>query len=107
MGINMEMQEFWSFVINALLFFFAYKIGQVSVWMKIGQIHKAEIQNRITEVKLPGQRPVITVEEINGIFYAYDGNDFLAQAKSADELGRAIADRFPTKYHLAKVEIKA
>ena len=98
MGINMEMQEFWSFVINALLFFFAYKIGQ---------IHKAEIQNRITEVKLPGQRPVITVEEINGIFYAYDGNDFLAQAKSADELGRAIADRFPTKYHLAKVEIKA
>jgi len=50
MGINMEMQEFWSFVINALLFFFAYKIGQVSVWIKIGQIHKAEIQNNRSKV---------------------------------------------------------
>lgn len=107
MGINMEMQDFWAFIINALMFFLAYKAGQASVWIRFGRIHREEIQSRIKEIKLPSQRPIITVEEINGIFYAYDGNDFLGQAKSADELGRAIAVRFPEKYHLAKVEIKA
>lgn len=102
----MEMQEFYSFLVNAFLFFLAFKVGQLSVWLKIGQQNRNDIQTKLEVVRQSGLRPVITVEEINGVYYAYDGNDFLAQGKSPDELGKLIATRFPEKYHLAKVEIK-
>lgn len=107
MGINMGMDEFWAFVVNALLFFLAFKAGQISVWIRIGMENKERIQARLQEVQPPSFRPVITIEEINGVYYAYDGNDFLAQGASPDELGHSIAQRFPNKYRLAKVEIKA
>lgn len=102
----MEMQEFYSFLVNAFLFFLAFKVGQLSVWFKIGQQNKEDVRTKLEAVRQTGVRPVITVEEINGVYYAYDGNDFLAQGKSPDELGKLIANRFPEKYHLAKVEIK-
>lgn len=102
----MEMQEFYSFLVNAFLFFLAYKVGQLSVWFKIGQQNRNDIQTKLEAVRQTSLRPVITVEEINGVYYAYDGNDFLAQGKNPDELGKLIANRFPEKYHLAKVEIK-
>lgn len=101
------MEDFWTFLINAFLFYLAFKIGQISVWVKLGMQQKEDIQVRLEEVKRTGVRPVITVEEINGIYYAYDGPDFLAQGTNPDELGRLIAQRFPNKYQLAKVEIKA
>lgn len=101
------MQDFWTVLVNALLFFLAYKIGQMSILFKIGQANRTEIEQRLAQVRVTGLRPVITVEEINGIFYAYDGNDFLAQGNTADELGKVIAQRFPNKYHLAKVEYRA
>lgn len=107
MGMTMGMDEFWTFVVNALLFFLAFKIGQISVWVKIGLQEKEDIRVRLEEVRRTGIRPVITVEEINGVYYAYDGSDFLAQGTSPDELGQLIAQRFPNKYKLAKVEIKA
>jgi hypothetical protein len=90
-----------------LLFFLAFKAGQISVWVKLGMQQKEDLQVRLEEVRRTGIRPVITIEEINGIYYAYDGSDFLAQGTNPDELGRLIAQRFPNKYHLAKVEIKA
>lgn len=102
----MEMQEFYSFLVNVFLFFLAFKVGQLSVWFKIEQQNRNDIQTKLKVVRQSGLRPVITVEEINGVYYAYDGNDFLAQGKSPDELGKLIANRFPEKYHLAKVEIK-
>lgn len=101
------MEDFWTFLINALLFFLAFKAGQISVWIKVGMQQKENVQVRLEEIRRTGIRPVITVEEINGIYYAYDGNDFLAQGTNPDELGRSIAERFPNKYQLAKVEIKA
>lgn len=103
----MEMQDFWTVLVNALLFFLAYKIGQMSILLKIGQANRTEIEQRLAQVRTTGLRPIITVEEIDGIFYAYDGNDFLAQGNTADELGKLIAKRYPNKYHLAKVEYRA
>lgn len=101
------MDEFWIFIVNALLFFLAFKIGQLSVWVKIGLNNREKIQKELETVRVTGIRPVITVEEINGIYYAYDGKDFLAQGKDPDELGRRIANRFPNKYAGSKVSIKS
>ncbi len=104
----MSMEELWPHIINGIFFYIAYKLGQMSVriQMKVGR-ESSQIQRDLEKVRLTGQRPTITVEEINGIYYAYDGNDFLGQGTSPDELGKTIADRFPNKYHLAKVTIKA
>jgi hypothetical protein len=107
MGINMDMNEFWTFLINAALFFLAFKLGQFSVYLKIHKLEPTEVQVKLEEVRKTGIRPVVTVEEINGIYYAYDGNDFLGQGSTPDELGSSIAQRFPNKYRLAKIEIKA
>lgn len=107
MAINMNMDELWTFLLNAMLFFMAFKLGQISVWAKMQAKDREIIQVKLEEVRKTGQRPIITVEEINGVLYAFDGNDFLAQGGTADELGRLIAQRFPNKYHLAKIEIKA
>lgn len=101
------MPDFWTVLVNALLFFSAYKIGQMSILFKIGQANRTEIEQQLAQVRTTGLRPIITVEEINGIFYAYDGNDFLAQGNTPDELGKFIAQRFPNKYHLAKIEYRA
>jgi hypothetical protein len=104
---TITMEDFWIFLVNALLFYLAYKVGQISVWVKSGLQQKEDIRVRLEEVRKTGIRPVITIEEINGAYYAYDGNDFLGQGTTPDELGRVIAQRFPNKYQLAKVEIKA
>jgi hypothetical protein len=101
------MDEYLSFIINALLFFLAFKAGQISMVARLDrrQIERAYANEpKITAVT---RRPVITVEEINGIYYAYDGNDFLAQGATPNELGSLIADRFPNKYASAKIDIKA
>lgn len=102
----MESTEIWSFLVNFLLFFLAFKAGQISVHVEMNQRSRNETSEKLAVIRRTGQRPVITVEEINGIFYAYDGNDFLAQGTSPDELGKTIANRFPNKYHLARIEIK-
>ena len=103
----MEAQQFWEFLVNAALFYMAYKLGQLSVRVQMNMDQRSEIQAKLAQVRSTGQRPTITVEEINGVFYAYDGNDFLAQGKSAAEVGHLIAERFPGKYKLAEVKIKA
>lgn len=100
------MEDFWTFLINAFLFYLAYKLGQVSAYFKLGTQKKEDMQLRLEEVRRTGIRPLITVEEINGIYYAFDGNDFLAQGRSPDELGISISNRFPNKYHMARIEIK-
>jgi len=103
----MESQDLIGILVNAMLFFLAYKIGQISMIIKMGQQNKPQIQQQLEQVRITGKRPIITVEEINGVFYAYDGNDFLAQGTSAAEVGHLIAARFPNKYRLAEVKIKA
>lgn len=103
----MEAQQFWEFLVNAALFYMAYKLGQLSVRVQMNMDQRSEIQAKLAQVRSTGQRPTITVEEINGVFYAYDGNDFLAQGITPDELGKLIAKRYPNKYHIAKIEIKA
>ena len=103
----MSMDEFWTFILNALMFYMAFKAGQISVLTKIGQQERTIMQTKLEEIRRTGQRPIITVEEINGVYYAFDGNDFLAQGTTPDEIGKLIAQRFPNKYVLAKVEIKA
>lgn len=102
----MNMEDIWPIIINALLFYFVFKIGQISARIQI-QTQQSIVQQNLAQVRLTGQRPVITVEEINGIYYAYDGNDFLAQGNSPTELGELIRNRFSNKYHLARVEIKS
>lgn len=102
------MDDFWTFIVNALLFYLAFKLGQITVWTRIGMNNRDAIQQRTQQATVsPLQRPVITVEEINGVFYAYDGVDFLAQGTNPDELGRLIANRFPNKYSSARIQIKA
>lgn len=103
----MEAQQFWEFLVNAALFYMAFKLGQLSVRVQMNMDQRSEIQAKLAQVRNTGQRPTITVEEINGVFYAYDGNDFLAQGITPDELGKLIAKRYPNKYHIAKIEIKA
>lgn len=101
----METQELVNFIVHALLFWLVYKIGQLHGG--VNAVRALRDQPQITDkIKLPGQRPIITVEEIDGVYYAYDGHDFLAQASSPDDLGRRIADRFPNKYHLAQIKVK-
>jgi len=102
----MESNEIWAFLVNAFLFFLAFKAGQLSVLVRFNQQKPIETSEKLAAIRRTGQRPIITVEEINGVFYAYDGNDFLAQGQSPDELGKSIANRFPNKYHLARIEIK-
>lgn len=101
------MDDFWTFIANAALFYLAFKLGQISVWTKIGQANKEDFRVQLQQVRQSGLRPIITVEQINGVYYAYDGNDFLAQGNTAEEIGQLIAKRYPNKYALAKVEIKA
>ena len=102
------MEELWPHIINCIFFYIAYKLGQMSVRIKMkADRESSQIQRDLEKVRLTGQRPTITVEEINGIYYAYDGNDFLAQGATPDEIGRSIAQRFPKKYALARVQIKA
>lgn len=101
------MDDFWTIIANAAMFYIVFKIGQISALVQRNQRSQTETQRQIEQIRITGQRPVITVEEINGIYYAYDGNDFLAQGPTPDELGRLIAARFPQRYHLARVEIKA
>lgn len=101
----METQEFVNFIVHALLFWLVYKIGQLHGG--VNAVRALRDQPQITDkIKLPRQRPIITVEEINGVYYAYDGNDFLAQGQTPDELGKLIANRFPNRYHLAKIEMR-
>lgn len=102
----MENQDVISFIVQAFLFWLVFKLGQIHGSART--VNEFGKRNTRTEtIQLPSRHPVITVEEINGIYYAYDGNDFLAQGPSPDELGRLIAARFPQRYHLARVEIKA
>ena len=102
------MEDLWPHIINGIFFYIAYKLGQMSVRIKMKVDHKSsQIQRDLEKVRITGQRLTITVEEIKGIFYASDCIDFLGQGKSPDELGKTIADRFPNKYHLAKITIKA
>jgi len=101
------MDEFWTFIINALFFFIAFKAGQISVLTKTGQKERTVMQIKSEEIRQTGQRPIIIVEKINGIYYAFDGNDFLAQGNTPDEIGKLIVQRFPDKYVSAKVEMKA
>jgi hypothetical protein len=102
----MESQDLVNFIFQVLLFWLAYKIGQIHGGVTTVRELRNQAQ-RTESIKLPRQRPIITVEEINCMFYAYDGSDFLAQASSPDDLGRKIAHRFPNKYHSAQIEIKA
>lgn len=99
------MNEIVSFLVNAFLFYLAFKAGQISVYFQHGkqQVLKHDAETIINS----GIKPVITVEEINGIYYAYDGNDFLAQGSTPDDLGKKIATRFPNKYRVAQIKIKA
>lgn len=98
------MDDIASFITQLVLFFIIFKLGQASGMIRANQELRNQHQRNIVE-KIT-QKPVITVEEINGIYYAFDGNDFLAQGRSPDELGSLIATRFPQKYRAARVEIK-
>lgn len=102
----MENQDVISFIVQAFLFWLVFKLGQIHGSART--VHEFGKRNTRTEtIQSPSRHPVITVEEINGIYYAYDGNDFLAQGQTPTELGELIAKRFSGKYTLAKVEIKA
>jgi hypothetical protein len=107
MEINMNMEEIWPIILNALMFYIVFKTGQISARIQQNANDRSAVEQRLAEIRRTGQRPVITIEEINGIYYAYDGNDFLAQGQTPNELGELIAKRFSGKYTLAKVEIKA
>lgn len=98
------MDEFWQFIINAVLFLLAFKAGQFSMLVKLSQ---TETKNNNFGKSLHQEKSVITVEEIEGIYYAYDGNDFLGQGKSPHELGDLIARRYPGKYRMSNIKIKA
>jgi len=100
------MDDFWMVITAAVLFYIVFKVGQISARVQDHQ-QKRTISAELEQVRITGQRPVITVEEINGVYYAFDGNDFLAQGTTPDELGKLIANRFPNKYHLAKITLKA
>lgn len=102
----MDSQELWNLFVNAILFFLAFKMGQLSVYIKLGSKERTEISPKMENVRLPNLRPIITIEEINGIYYAYDGNDFIGQGASPDELGSLIAKRYPNKYTMAKIQFK-
>lgn len=97
----MESHEITTLIIQAFLFWLVFRLGHIS-----GRVNaeKSKI-DVISNLKL-SKPTTITVEIINGVYYAYDGNDFLAQATSADDLGKNIADRYPNKYLHAKVDVK-
>lgn len=98
----MESQEIISFIVHAFLFWLVFRLGHIS-----GRTN-AEKSKNIVVPNLPLARPAtIVIEEINGVYYAYDGNDFLAQATNPDDLGKRIANRYPNKYHHARIQIKA
>lgn len=95
-------QDVASFIVNCFLFFIVYKLGQFSL------IHRANVhanKSRIEPVPVVFRK--INIEEIDGIYYAYDGNDFLAQGNTPDELGASIAKRFPDKYKRVEFEVKS
>lgn len=103
----MEFEELLPALVNALIFFLVYKIGEI-----VGHVKATRLQNmrpstqQAEQFKLTSRQPIITVEEINGIFYAYDGNDFLAQAAEPDTLGKLIVDRYANKYATAHIQFK-
>jgi len=99
----MENKEVIEFLVNAILFFIVYKLGQFSVHLKNT---RAEIEERNTKTSITSFNKIVTVEEINGIYLAYDGDDFLGQANSPEELGKVLANKYKTKYLAAKVQMR-
>lgn len=107
MGINIVMEDVLTIVVYILLFLLAFKAGQISVYVKLSKEQVEKIVLPDSKTTIIPSRPVITVEEINGIYYAYDGNDFLAQGSNPSELGLVIAQRFPNKYRSAQIQVRA
>jgi len=97
----MEFGQFISFVVDGFLFYLAFKIGQISGVVRSKELAKPNTQQIVNMV-----RSIITIEEINGIYYAYDGNDFLAQGATPNELVNSIINRFPKKYLDVRVMVK-
>ena len=97
----MELGQFISFVFEGFLFYLAFKVGQINGVARAKEFTKPNTTQIVNMV-----RPIITIEEINGIYYAYDGNDFLAQSSTPNELGQLIHSRFPNRYVAAKIEVK-
>lgn len=100
----MEYSDFGTWLIHAFLFWIVFKIGQAHG--TIQALRELGNKKLATSATIIRQRPIIEIEEINGIYYAYDGHDFLAQGNNPDDLGRRIADRYPDKYRTAQVKIK-
>jgi len=99
----MDFEEILGILLQALSYYGFYKFGQYTLAARLSKAQQEEINEPMSQPKLPRR---ITVEEINGIYYAYDGDDFLAQGRSPEELGQMIAQRFPNKYNMATVKVK-
>jgi hypothetical protein len=101
----MEFLDFISYIgIIYLAFKVGVHIGRFKVWAEIAEINK-KLSNQIEET-VTGQ---MTVEKINGQYYAYLNNDFIAQASTIEEM-TDILEKFivknPKRYSSINVQVK-
>ena len=100
--------EFLDFIFYIAIIYFAFKaglhIGRFKLWAEIAEINKRVI-NQIEET-VTGQ---MIVEKINGQYYAYLNNTFIAQAATIEEMSK-ILEQFiiknPTRYTSINVQVK-
>jgi hypothetical protein len=100
--------EFLDFIFYISIIYLAYKaglhIGRFRLWSEIAEINKRVI-NQIEET-VTGQ---MTVEKINGQYYAYLNNTFIAQAATIEEMTK-ILEQFiiknPIRYTSINVQVK-
>jgi len=93
----MENSEILNIILNFVLFILMFRLGQYSM---ARHINGSQNQARTSRVHVNNK---ITLEEINGVFYAYCDNDFIAQGKNVEELCESIVKRFPEKFKNANV----
>lgn len=93
----MENLEILNIIINCVLFMLMFRLGQHSMAQHINRLQNQAPSSRVHE------NNVITLEEINGVFYAYCDHDFIAQGKNIEELCESIVKRFPERFKNASV----
>jgi hypothetical protein len=88
-------------VIAILGVWFGWKLREVSAIRTMEKIQKEQEHSRIEQLaeELASKWVEMTVEDQNGVFYAYrkDDGSFLAQGKDAIELSKHLNARFPDK----------
>lgn len=94
------MELFLSALFHGFVIWCAFKFGEHMAYFRIarGLVALREYAEKESVEETQG---IATIEKINDQYYAYIGNDFVAQAETLDKINeeiKAVIQKNPTKY---------